>query len=353
MFSNEFIFFALFLFFVTIILLLDLGVFSKSSHVIKFKEATIWSFIYIGLALSFYIFIKYYGHLIHGFENVAEIQQKIAQFKHPINIDGKSFEEALKIYRNNLGLEYLTGYFIEKALSIDNIFVIVLIFTAFKVNPIYYKRVLFWGIVGAVIMRFVFIFSASALIQQFHWVLYLFGVLLVFTGVKMFMSRNQENKLDVEHHPVVRFASKYFAVWPKYARHHFFVTKNNKRFITPLFLVLLVVEFSDVIFAIDSIPAIFSVTKDPYIVFFSNIFAILGLRALFFLVINVIELFHYLKIGLSVLLTFIGVKMLAESYLHKIGFTTAHSLYIVLGIIVLSIVASLIFPDKNKKIVKS
>lgn len=341
---SEFGFFTIFNISVIIVLIIDLGVFSRENHIIKFKEAVTYSIFYIALALSFYFFIYYFGHTIHGIQSIADIQHKIVQFQHPISIDGLNYTDALKVYQSNLSLEYLTGYLIEKSLSVDNIFVMVMIFMAFSVNPIYYKRVLFWGIVGALLMRFTFIFTASALIQNFSWVLYIFGALLIYTGVKMFLDKGQEEKIDVETHPVVRFASKYFSVYPNFVRHHFFIKRDGKRFITPLFIVLLVIEFSDVIFAVDSIPAIFSITKDPYIVYFSNIFAILGLRALFFLVINIINTFRYLKVGLSILLTFIGLKMLFEHYLHQIGFTTFHSLMVILIILTTSILASVIIP---------
>ena len=164
----------------------------------------------------------------------------------------------------------------------------------------------------------------------------------------MFLSRNKEDKIDSEHHPIVKFASRFFRVYPTFVKEKFWIKENGKYFITPLFIVLLVVEFSDLIFAVDSVPAIFSISKDPYIVFFSNIFAIIGLRSLFFLVVNIINLFHYLKTGLSVLLIFIGTKMLIHSWLEEIGFTTAHSLYVILGILITSILASLAFPKKQK-----
>ncbi|MCF8298202.1 MAG: TerC/Alx family metal homeostasis membrane protein [Saprospiraceae bacterium] len=346
--NSEIIFFSIFLVLILSILMIDLGLFNKKSHVIAFKEALIWSLVYIGISLVFYGFIHFKGDVIHGIKSKEDIQQKIEKYSHPIEIESLSFEEAVKVYKKNLALEYITGYLIEKSLSVDNIFVMVLIFFAFGVKEIYYKKVLFWGILGALVMRFIFIFSAAALIQKFNWVLYLFGGLLIYTGIRMFITRNKEDEIDVEHHPVVKFASKRFAVYPRYVRHHFFVSKNHKTFITPLFIVLLVIEFSDVIFAVDSIPAIFSVTKDPYVVFFSNVFAILGLRALFFLVINVIHIFHYLKVGLSVLLTFIGVKMIFHDYLESLGFTTTISLWIILGILTVSILSSLMFPKEAK-----
>ncbi len=346
---SELLFFSGFILFILALLFMDLGLFNRKSHEIKFKEAVGWSLFWICLALLFYVFIRFKGEVIHGVRSLEDIQFKIHQYKLPIDIHGLSYQEALEVYRRNMGLEYITGWLIEKSLSVDNLFVIIMIFFAFGVRKIYYKRVLFWGILGAIVLRFIFIFGSSALIQRFTWVLYIFGGLLVFTGVKMFIDRNKEDKgINVSKHPVVRFTSKYFRVFPRYVGRRFFITnRDHKLYVTPLFIVLLVIEFSDVIFATDSIPAIFSVTEDPYIIFFSNIFAILGLRALFFLVLKIITMFHYLKHGLSILLTFIGFKLVFNEWLKEIGFTTAHSLYIVLGILIISILASLIFKSKT------
>lgn len=196
-------------------------------------------------------------------------------------------------------------------------------------------------------MRFLFIFLGSTLIKEFEWILYVFGGFLIYTGILMFLNRNEEEKIDAENHKIVRLASKYFSVLPNFAGNKFFVKIEGKRFVTPLFVVLLIVEFTDLIFAVDSIPAIFAVTKDPYIVFFSNVFAILGLRSMFFLLVNVIHKFHYLKLGLAFLLIFIGVKMLAHHWLTIWGFTTLHSLFIILAILTTSVVASLVFPKKH------
>jgi len=223
----------------------------------------------------------------------------------------------------------------------------VLVFTAFAVEQKYYHKVLFWGIIGAVLMRFAFIFLGSTLITHFHWILYVFGAFLVYTGVSMFINRNKKQGIDPENHVVVKWASKYFAVHPKFEGDLFFVNINAKKYITPLFLVLLIVEGTDLVFAVDSIPAIFSITKDPYIVFFSNIFAILGLRSMFFLLVNIIDKFHYLKVGLAALLAFIGLKMLGANYAEKIGLTTTNSLLVILAILVISIAASLAFPKKT------
>jgi tellurite resistance protein TerC len=347
--ATEFIFFSIFILFILAILMVDLGVFNKKSHIIKFKEASAWCFVWIVLALGFYIFIRTNGDMIHGITNQEQLDTIGKKYDHIIT-PGHTFEENLASYRENMSLEYITGYVIEYALSVDNVFVMVLIFLSFGVAQKYYKRVLFWGILGAIIMRFLFIFISSALIQHFFWVLYIFGGLLVFTGIRMFIARNKEDKIEPHKHPVVKFASKYFSVYPKYVGHHFWIRQNGKFLLTPLFLVLLVIEFSDVLFAVDSVPAIFSVTKDPYIVFFSNIFAILGLRSLFFLVMNMMNSFIYLKHGLSILLIFIGVKMFMGEWLKEQGFTTSHSLYVVLLILVVSIAASLFFKPKKEKI---
>ena len=344
--NNELLFSIAFLLFIALILALDLGLFSRKEHVVSLKQAGTMSLIMVAMAVGFYFVLITEGQELHGIKDFAHLKEIITLHQHRIKIIPDDFEQSLAIYKQNLGLEFLTGYVIEYALSIDNIFVIVLVFSAFSVEEKYYHRVLFWGILGAIVMRFIFIFVGAALITKFAWILYIFGAFLVFTGVKMFLSKDGDDKIDPENHPVVRWASKIFSIHPKYEGKKFFVTVDHKRMVTPLFLVLLIVEFTDLIFAVDSIPAIFAVTKDPYIVFFSNIFAIMGLRSMFFLLVNIIHKFHYLKTGLAFLLTFIGVKMLAHSYLEKIGFTTKHSLIIILAILVTSIVASLAFPKK-------
>lgn len=345
--SNELIFFSVFIVGILTILLFDLGVFNRKSHIVHFKEAMFWTFVWVALAFGFFMVLRTHGDLIHGPQNLADVQALITKFGHPINVEGMNDAQAILAYRHNLALEYLTGYLIEYSLSVDNVFVMILIFSAFGVQQAYYKRILFWGILGALIMRFIFIFLSSALIQRFEWILYVFGGFLVLTGIQMFRNRNKEDKIDTAKHPVVRFTSRYFRVDDEYKGQKFFTIKNGKRYMTPIFIVLLIIEFTDVIFAVDSVPAIFAITKDPYIVFFSNIFAIIGLRTLFFLLSNIMNKFHYLKVGLAALLTFIGVKMLIHSWLEKVGFTTMDSLLVILGILSVSIVASLIFPKKE------
>ena len=344
---SELIFIGGFILFIFLMMSIDLGLFGKSDKPVSLKQAGIMSGVWVSLALIFYVLIARYGDLLHHIDNFAALQNINIKNFHNLKLNPNDFQESLSLYRKNLSLEFITGYVVEYALSVDNIFVMVLIFTAFSVNPKYYHKVLLWGIIGAIVMRFLFIFVGATLISQFHWILYLFGAFLVYTGVMMFINRNQEDEIDPENHRVVKFASKYFAVHPKFEGGKFFIRIDGKKLITPLFLVLMIIEVTDLIFAVDSIPAIFSITKDPYIVFFSNIFAIMGLRSMFFLLVNIIEKFHYLKVGLSILLSFIGLKMLAANYADKIGLTTGNSLLIILGILTLSIVASLVFPKKE------
>jgi tellurite resistance protein TerC len=342
--SREVSFIIGFLVFIGCMLAIDLGLFSRADKPVSLRRAGLMSLIWITLALLFYWLLTRYGDVLHAITTYDRLQFINHKHLHDLKLNPNDFAGGLELYRQNLGLEFLTGYVVEYALSVDNIFIIVLIFTAFKVSQKHYHKVLFWGILGAVLMRFVFIFLGAALITKFEWILYIFGVFLVYTGVMMFLNRNKEDDIDPEHHPVVKFASKYFAVSPKFVGDKFFIRLNAKKMITPLFLVLLIVEFTDLIFAVDSIPAVFSVTKDPYIVFFSNIFAILGLRSMFFLLVNIIDKFHYLKVGLAALLVFIGAKMLAGDHAEDWGITTMMSLVIIVAILAVSVVASLIFP---------
>jgi len=334
-----------FLVMIAFFLALDLGVFNKKDHEPGFKEAFGFTAIWVSLALIFWGLIYFYGHLIHEPKNLGDLKDLVATYGHPIMLVD-DFDKSLQIYRQNLGLEFITGYVIEYSLSIDNIFVILMIFYSFGVKKIYYHRVLFWGIIGAVVMRFLFIFISAELIRHFAWILYFFGVLLVYTGVKMYMNRNKKKKIDTGKHLVIRYLAKYFAIDKEYNGPRFFIRKEGKLYLTGLFVVLMVIEFSDVIFAVDSVPAIFSITKDPFIVYFSNIFAIIGLRSLFFLLMNIIEKFRYLKIGLAVLLVFIGLKMLIHDYFP---ITTIQSLIVILSILVISILTSMAIPVKVTK----
>jgi tellurite resistance protein TerC len=319
---------------------IDLGFFQKKSHSLSFREALAWTIVWVGVSILFYFLIHYHGNWIHGCNTTAEIQQRIDTYNHPIKIDGLTAQNALNLYNKNLSLEYLTGYLIEYSLSVDNVFVIIMIFLSFNIQPKYYKRVLFWGILGAIVMRFIFIFTASALIQRFAWFLYIFGGMLLIIGFKMayeFLFTEKEERIDTEKHPVVKLVSRFFNVSHDHHAETFFIRLEGKSFVTPLFIVLMIIEFTDVLFAVDSVPAVFSVTQDPYIVFFSNIFAILGLRSLFFLVMDVMNRFYYLKLGLASLLTFVGIKMLI-SHVYKIN--TQASLITIAAILVVSIIAS-------------
>lgn len=352
MFSSETLFFSSFLVFILIMLAIDLGVFSKSSHVISFKEAIIWSIIWVSLALAFFVFLRYEGHLIHDPQNYEEIIKRVdTEDKELLKLSpDKPHEENLQEYRNYISIEFLTAYLIEYSLSADNIFVIILIFASFGLREEYFKKVLFWGVLGAIIMRFIFIFLGIELVQRFHFILYIFGAFLVYQGIKIFLEKeDDEENIDTQKHPIVRFASKYFSVYPHYEHDKFFVKKDGKNMMTTLFIVLLIVEFTDLIFAVDSVPAVLGITHDQPIAYFSNIFAIMGLRSMFFLLSNIMHLFHYLKYGLGVLLTFIGAKMLLESPLKSIGFKPSYSIYIILAILVTSIVLSLIFPKKEEE----
>ena len=345
---TEDLFLLCFIGFVSLLLILDLGVFHKKDHVILFKEAAVWTCIWIGLALLFWGFIYLKAELIHGVSTIEDLQALNLKHQHDLNFDGLTFAESLQLYRKAMSLEYITGYLIEKSLSIDNIFVMIMIFMSFSVDKKYYHRMLFYGILGAIVLRFIFIFTASALIQKFNWLLIVFGVVLLYSAFKMFKDRNKKENIDVEHHPVVKFCAKHKLASPNFDGHNFFTKIDAKWLCTPLFIVLLIIEFSDIIFAFDSIPAIFSVTQDPFIVFFSNIFAILGLRSLFFMLESVMDKFYYLKIGLSVLLAFIGIKMLLP-YICHVHIGTGISLIVILSILAISILTSILFPPKIEK----
>ncbi len=349
--SNEILFFAGFTVFVIFVMLLDLGFFSKKEdHIVKFKEAGIWSAVWVGLAISFYFFLRNYGYLIHDISTPESLEAIKSTFFKNLKL-GDDHSQNIKIFQSNLALEYITGYLVEYSLSVDNIFVFILIFNSFGVRQKNYKKVLVWGILGSIVLRFIFIFLGAALIQKFDWILLVFGAFLVYTGLKILFTKDEEEEIDTKNHPAVKITSRFFNVYEKFVADNFFIRhkyKNNKIYITPLFVVIVVIAFTDVIFAVDSIPAIFSITKDPYIVFFSNVFAIMGLRSMFFFLVNIIDMFTYLKYGLGVLLTFIGVKMLVHTWLEHAGFTNMHSLIVILLILGVSIGASLLFPPKEK-----
>lgn len=297
--------------FVLAMLALDLFVFHKRAHEVRFKEAAAWSGVWIALALLF-------GAGVRAFMG------------------------------RDAGLEYFTGYVIEKALSVDNIFVFVLIFSFFRVPPRHQHRVLFWGILGALVLRGAMIVAGTYLIHQFHWVLYVFGAFLVFTGIRMAMQK--EHGLHPEANPAVRLLRRIVPMTTTYHGQKFFAREqaNGKRKVvaTPLFLVLALVEVTDLIFAVDSIPAIFAITQEPFIVYTSNVFAILGLRALYFLLADVVQRLHYLKLALSVVLVFVGVKMLAaDVYKVPVGV----SLSVILVVLGTATFASWRWPPGSKR----
>ena len=293
--------------FVLIMLALDLGVFHRRQHVVGVREALLWSALWIALAMVFNV-----GLYIYEGQEVA--------------------------------LMFFTGYLLEKSLSVDNLFVFLLIFTYFGVPRLYQHKVLFWGILGALVMRATMIAVGVTLIHHFHWILYVFGAFLIFTGARMAMQGDEE--IEPDKNPLVRLFKRFFPVTTSYHESRFFVRLDGRLFATPLFIVVLVVEATDVVFAVDSIPAIFAVTTDPFIVYTSNIFAILGLRALYFALAGVMGYFHYLKYGLSFVLVFIGIKMVIADF-YKIPVQWA--LAVVAGLLLLSVVASLIWPPANEE----
>lgn len=292
--------------FVLGMLALDLGVFHRKAHVVSFKESIAWTVVWVSLAMLFNLGVAHY-------------------------------------MGNDKGLEFFTGYVIEKSLSVDNVFVFALLFSYFAVPALYQHKVLFWGILGALIMRAIMIALGAKLITEFAWIIYVFGAFLILTGLKMIFKREEE--IHPERNPVVRWFKRLMPVTADFRGSRFFVMENGVRHATPLFVVLILVEISDVIFAVDSIPAIFAVTTDPFIVYTSNVFAILGLRSLYFALAGVMDKFHYLKIGLGVVLTFVGVKMLLGHSEWKID--THLSLGVIVLILTTSIVASLVFPKKS------
>lgn len=337
--------------FIVVMLALDLGVFHKKDHVIGIKEAAAWTGVWVSLAMLMAVLLYFRAEWVHGIDNLEDLlaycqgQPQLLKDVQQAAASG-GYEAALSLYRGEIAEQYLAGYFLEESLSIDNIFVMIMIFVSFGIEKKYYHRVLFWGILGAIVMRFIFIFAVGALVSRLSWILAIFGVILIVSGCKMFRNKSDE-KIDTASHPAVRFASKHFRVSPTLDGHNFFTHIDGHRCITPLFLVLLVIEFSDIIFAVDSIPAVFSVTTDTYIVYFSNIFAIMGLRSLFFLLSDVTEKFWLLRYGLGALLCFIGLKMICGEF-FDLHISTMASLLIILAILFGSILLSLAIPKKEK-----
>jgi tellurite resistance protein TerC len=299
--------------FIFLMLALDLGVFHKKIHRVPVKEAIIWSAVWISLALLFSICI----HL----------------FIYPEPGIGKT-----------KALEFLTGYVIEYSLSVDNIFVFILIFSFFKVDEKYQHKVLFWGILGALIMRASFIFAGVALINRFNWIVIIFGGFLVFTGIRMLFQRDTPE--NPEKNPIIKFFRKFLPVTHTFHEDRLFLKQNRKLYATPLFLVLIIIETSDLIFAVDSIPAILAISKDTFIVYTSNIFAILGLRSLYFAIAGIMGYFRYLKIGLAFVLTFVGLKMLFAFFNLEIHIVI--SLIIIISILLISIISSVLIRPEEK-----
>lgn len=294
--------------FVLLMLALDLGVFNRKAHAITVREALIWSAVWISLALIFNVGLYYY--------------------------EGKE-----------IALQFLAGYLIEKSLSVDNLFVFILLFTYFRVGPELQHKVLFWGILGALVMRAALIAVGTALINEFHWIIYIFGAFLIFTGIKMALAKDDDG--EVTENAVVKLFKRFFPVTQEFVGSKFFVKKHDRTYATPLFVVLIIVETTDLVFALDSIPAIFAVSRDPFIVYTSNVFAILGLRSLYFALAGVMSMFHYLKLGLAIILTFVGVKMVLSDIIHlPIGI----ALGVIAGVLTLSVVASIIWPKKPEEI---
>ncbi len=297
-----------FIVFVLVMLALDLFVFGgRKAHRVSVKEAAAWSLVWVALALAFAGLLWWY---LKGMAGVEVAEQK--------------------------SLEFLTGYVIEKSLSVDNVFVFLLIFSAFAVPPEYQRRVLLYGVLGAIVMRAAMILAGAWVVREFSWVLYLFGAFLLVTGIRMLVAVDE--KPDLEKNPVLRFARRHLRITDGFRGERFTVREGGVLFVTPLFLALLMVELSDLVFAVDSIPAIFAITSDPFIVFTSNIFAIMGLRALYFLLADVADRFHLLKYGLAMVLSFVGVKMLIAPWYHL---PPAVSLAIILTTLAVSVVASL------------
>ena len=342
---NEIIFLVGFIIFIAAILVLDMLVIDRKAHVVSIKEAGTWTGVWIGLALLFSIFLWFHGDMVHGIDNMQDLQAVASRYASHLKLNPNDFEASLQQYRHYMTISYISGYLIEKTLSVDNLFVMMMIFTSFGVGKNEYQHVLNWGILGAIVLRFIFIFLGAAIISRFDWILLVFGVMLVYSGIKMYVNRNKKEEINVEKHPLVRFLSKTGRMHPQFEGDHFFLKKNGKWLLTPLFVTVLVIEFSDLIFAFDSIPAVFSVSLDPYVVFFSNIFAILGLRAMFFLLAAIADKFRYLKTGVCVLLVFIGAKMLIHEYLETDAIV---SLLFIVAVLIISIGASLMIPQKKQ-----
>jgi TerC family integral membrane protein len=310
---SNWIFWLVFNLFVLGMLALDLGLFHREKHVVELREAISWTLVWITLAACFAVLIYFFGHTMVGHARP----------------------------NSQLSLEFVTGYLIELSLSVDNLFVFLLIFRYFRVPRAVQHEVLFWGVLGALVMRVIFIFAGIALLNRFHWFIYVFGAILVYSGVKLLRQKDQD--IHPEANPVLRGFRKLFPVTDDYQGGKFFVRRGLVRYATPLAVVLLLVETTDLLFATDSIPAVLAVTREPFIVYTSNVFAILGLRSLYFALAGFIEMFHFLHYGLSLILIFIGVKMLLSSYL---AIPIGVALGVVAGVLAVSVGLSVVFPKR-------
>ena len=304
-----------FVVFVAIMLSLDLFVFHKKNTVVKVKQALLWSLFWIGLAVIFNFGVYFL---------VGKVK----------------------------ALEFLTGYLIEESLSVDNLFVFILIFGFFKIEPKYQHKVLFWGIIGAIIMRAVFIFAGVAIIEKFAWVMYIFGAFLVYTGIHMLFEK-EKDEYNPNKNPLIRGFKKIFPVTDDMSKPHFFIRKDKILYATPFFIALLVIEASDLIFAVDSIPAVLSVSKDPFIVYTSNIFAILGLRSIYFALNGIMGYFQFLKYALSGILTFIGLKMCINELAAELGYSfhisNVTSLAVIVSLLTFSILLSVVVKKNTER----
>lgn len=330
-FTDYWTFYVGFTLFVLFILALDLGVFHKNAHEVSFKEASIWTTIWISLAFVFNFFFYKYA------------QYKFSQDERLLALPDFDPDQAAK----QSALEFLTGFVVEKSLAIDNIFIFAVVFSYFAIPKIYQHRVLFWGIIGALLFRAIFIAMGSVL-MQYKAVVIFFGALLILTGTKMMFAGTETQ--DLESNFIVRQLKKLFRVHPKIEGDRFFIRKEGLTYVTPLFLALIFIEVSDIIFAVDSVPAIFALTKEPLIVFTSNIFAILGLRSMYFMLSGVMDRFAYIKYGLAGVLVFVGAKMVYLNDLFGGKFPIVWSLSIICVLISSSIVVSIIIDKRKSKL---
>ncbi len=323
-FADYYLFYAFFILFILVVLVLDLGVFHKKAHAVSFKEASIWTTVWVSLGALFSIFFYYYSLI--RFQSEPETLSRLG-----VSAEQLSWK---------LSLEYLTGFVVEKSLAIDNIFVFAVVFSYFKTPKTYQHRVLFWGILGALLFRGIFIALGSVL-MQYEWVVYFFGGLLIITGIKMLFAGDEEK--DLSKSKLIIWMQKFFRIHSQIEGDRFFIRKKGLLYVTPLFLALMFIEFTDIIFAIDSVPAIFSLTNEPLIVFTSNIFAILGLRSMFFMLSGALEKFWLIKYGLAGVLVFVGLKMTGLNHLFGGKFPIEWSLLIIAILIGGAILASLVF----------